>query len=226
MIGLRALLFLLLGLGALLPGCGYRLAGKIALPESIQVIAVLPFENRTTRPEIEQRVTEEVASELNKRGRIRVGTDASKADAILEGAITSVQSIAMLNETSLSMELARQAIGEQIAADGAQHPTIQQIIDAITRFYDVKLTDLLSKRRQKSIALPRQIGMWLARKYTRYSLEEIGGYFGGRDHTTVMHAIRAVNTKRENDTTIDHDVSRLEQMLVKRFPAVDPVGAA
>ena len=89
MSGLRALLFLLLGLAALLPGCGYRLAGKIALPESIQVIAVLPFENRTTRPEIEQRVTEEVASELNKRSRIRVGTDASKADAILEGAITS-----------------------------------------------------------------------------------------------------------------------------------------
>ena len=97
---------------------------------------------------------------------------------------------------------------------GSQHPTIQEIIDAITLFYDVKLTDLLSKRRHKSIALPRQVGMWLARKHTRYSLEEIGGYFGGRDHTTVMHAIKAVMSKRQDDPTLDHDVIRLEQRLL------------
>ena len=106
-----------------------------------------------------------------------------------------------------------------------QHPTVQQIIDTITRFYDVKLTDLLSKRRHKSIALPRQIGMWLARKHTRYSLEEIGGYFGGRDHTTVMHAIKAVNNKRADDRTIDQDVTRIEQDLLLVSPAEqNPVG--
>ena len=75
----------------LLSGCGYRLAGTGApvLPDHIKVLVVLPFENRTTRPEIEQRVTEEVARELSKRGRYEVVTDRTLADAMLEGAVTS-----------------------------------------------------------------------------------------------------------------------------------------
>ena len=137
----------------------------------------------------------------------------------LEGAITKVHSISIVNNASVDLQAAKQAIGEQVGPDGSQHPTIQQIIDAITRFYDVKLTDLLSKRRHKSIALPRQVGMWLARKHTRYSLEEIGGYFGGRDHTTVMHAIRAINTKRSGDPVLNHDVTRLEQQLITGKPS-------
>lgn len=78
---------LLAGLAA--AGCGYKLSGGISLPDHIKVIAVLPFDNRTTRPEIEQRVTEEVTTELNKRSRIRVTVGATDADAVLEGAITS-----------------------------------------------------------------------------------------------------------------------------------------
>jgi chromosomal replication initiator protein len=80
----------------------------------------------------------------------------------------------------------------------------------------VKLTDLLSKRRHKSIALPRQVCMWLARRHTRYSLEEIGGYFGGRDHTTVMHAIRTIDTRCAADSKLHTDVVRLEDQLTTR----------
>jgi chromosomal replication initiator protein len=134
----------------------------------------------------------------------------------LEGAVTKIQGLATLHGDLISLELAKQAIGDHHPTGEQQYPTIQQIIDTITRFYAVKLTDLLSKRRHKSIALPRQVGMWLARKHTHYSLEEIGGYFGGRDHTTVMHAIRAVNTKRQGDPALDHDVTRLEQQLLTR----------
>jgi len=75
-----------------LPGCGYRLAGTgrpIPGLENVKVLVVVPFENRTTRPEIEQRVTEEVARELSKRGQYEVVKDRSSADAMLEGAITS-----------------------------------------------------------------------------------------------------------------------------------------
>ena len=86
----------------------------------------------------------------------------------------------------------------------------------MTSYHTVRLSDLLSKRRDRSIALPRQICMWLARRHTRLSLQEIGGYFGGRDHTTVMHAVSAVKTKREKDPSIDHDVSTLEQRLLAR----------
>ena len=72
-------------------GCGYRLAGTAANPilQNVKVLVVVTFENRTTRPEIEQRVTEEVARELARRGRYEVVTDRSRADAMLEGAITS-----------------------------------------------------------------------------------------------------------------------------------------
>ena len=86
-------------------------------------------------------------------------------------------------------------------------------MDAITDFYDAKLSDLLSKKRHKSITTPRQLGMWLARKHTRFSLEEIGGYFGGRDHTTVMHAIKTVNQKIECEEYFARDIEKLEEQL-------------
>ena len=95
-------------------------------------------------------------------------------------------------------------------------PSIQTIIESVTRYYDVKLTDLLSKRRHKSITVPRQICMWLARRHTRFSLEEIGGYFGGRDHTTVMHAIRAVNRRRDEDSSFSDALDRLETNVLGR----------
>ncbi len=132
----------------------------------------------------------------------------------LEGAITKMQGLAALNGTSLTMDIAKSAIGAESPANGTPLPTIQDIVDTVTGYYSVRLSDLLSKRRPKSIALPRQICMWLARQHTRYSLQEIGGYFGGRDHTTVMHAVSAVNTKRTNDITIDQDVSTLEHRLL------------
>jgi chromosomal replication initiator protein len=131
----------------------------------------------------------------------------------LEGAITKIQGLALVENLPIDLELAKTAIGENTAASGAPSPSIQTILDAITEFYDVRLTDLLSKRRHKSIARPRQIGMWLARKHTRYSLEEIGSYFGGRDHTTVMHAIRTIDERREVDTGLNREVSSIEEKI-------------
>ena len=74
----------------------------------------------------------------------------------------------------------------------------------------MRLTDLQSKRRHKSIAFPRQVCMYLARRHTRYSLEEIGGYFGGRDHTTVLHAVRTVDDDCKTDREIAKQVNHLE----------------
>jgi len=79
---------------ALALGCGYRLAGTgSVLPESVRIIAVVPFTNRTERPEIEQRVTEAVAQELSRRGHYEVVTDPGKADAVLDGVVTSYRTI-------------------------------------------------------------------------------------------------------------------------------------
>ncbi|MBY0260696.1 MAG: chromosomal replication initiator protein DnaA, partial [Phycisphaerales bacterium] len=80
-------------------------------------------------------------------------------------------------------------------------------------FYNVKITDLQSKRRIRSIVLPRQICMYFARKHTRFSLEEIGGYFGGRDHTTVMHAVRSIEGRIETDADVARAVAVLESQV-------------
>ena len=140
----------------------------------------------------------------------------------LEGALTRVRGYAMASGQPITLELAKSALSDESSEDGitSGQPTIQTIIDTVTRYYDIKLTDLLSKRRHKSIALPRQVCMWLARRHTRYSLEEIGGYFGGRDHTTVMHAVRQINSKREHDQTLANDVERIERGLLDQTTSV------
>jgi chromosomal replication initiator protein len=134
----------------------------------------------------------------------------------LEGALARLRGMAMATGSPITLELAKQALSDgrpQEQRDAANQPTIQQIIEAVTRYYDIKLSDLMSKRRHKSVALPRQVCMWLARKHTRFSLEEIGGYFGGRDHTTVMHAVRTVGAKALADAALSSDVARIEQAL-------------
>jgi chromosomal replication initiator protein len=134
----------------------------------------------------------------------------------LEGALTRIRGFAMATGQPISLELAKQALDGELATRSGNAPSLQSIIESVTRFYDVKLTDLLSKRRQKSIAMPRQVCMYLARKHTRFSLEEIGGYFGGRDHTTVMHAVRTIEEKAEADQKLQAEVDRIEQDLLQR----------
>ena len=131
----------------------------------------------------------------------------------LEGAITKIQGYAMLNGGKYDMDVARSALGDIIPAS-ERVVTVQQIVDAVTKFYNVRLADLQSKKRHKSIALPRQVCMFLARQKTRYSLEEIGGYFGGRDHTTVMHAIRTITDHRNTDPTFAAQLERIEGALI------------
>jgi chromosomal replication initiator protein len=130
----------------------------------------------------------------------------------LEGAITRLQGMAMLQEGKIDMELARAALGET-ATPEQKRISIQQIIDAVTTYYNVRTSDLQSKKRHKSIAFPRQVCMYLARKNTRYSLEEIGGYFGGRDHTTVLHAVRTVDYDIKNEPEVAEQLRHIENQL-------------
>ena len=131
----------------------------------------------------------------------------------LEGAITKIQGYAMLNGGRYDLDVARTALGDVIPPS-ERVVTIQQIIDQVTRFYNVRLSDLQSKKRHKSISLPRQVCMYLARQKTRYSLEEIGGYFGGRDHTTVLHAVRAITDYRATDPQFAAHMERIESSLI------------
>lgn len=130
----------------------------------------------------------------------------------LEGAIIKLHVLASVEKTPIDLRLAMTALGEEPARTERQ-VQIQTIINAVTEFYGVKITDLQSKRRQRSIALPRQVCMYLARRHTRFSLEEIGGYFGGRDHTTVMHAVRTVEGRCEVDGEFGKVVGSLESLV-------------
>ena len=130
----------------------------------------------------------------------------------LEGAITKIQGMGMLQGGNIDIELAKAALGESGTPE-QKRITIQQIFDAVTKYYNVRLSDLQSKKRHKSIAFPRQVCMFLARRHTRYSLEEIGGYFGGRDHTTVLHAVRTVEKDCNEDKEIANQIQHIDGQL-------------
>jgi chromosomal replication initiator protein len=130
----------------------------------------------------------------------------------LEGAITKVQGMGLLQDGKIDLEMTKAALGDSIIPE-QKRITIQQIFDIVTKYYGVKMSDLQSKRRHKSIAFPRQVCMYLARRHTRYSLEEIGGYFGGRDHTTVLHAVRTVDDDTKTDREIAKQVTTMETQL-------------
>jgi chromosomal replication initiator protein len=131
----------------------------------------------------------------------------------LEGAVTKIQGMAMLTKAQINLELAKAALGES-ATPEQRRITIQNILDVVTKYYNVRLSDLQSKKRHKSIAFPRQVCMFLARRHTRYSLEEIGGYFGGRDHTTVLHAVRTVDGDTKSDKEVAEQLTQIEAQLV------------
>ncbi len=116
----------------------------------------------------------------------------------LEGAVTKVLGFASLSGQPITTQLVRQCLREHFAARPHQ-PSIEDIQRAVTERFGVKLSDLQSKKRTNAIAYPRQIGMFLARKITRMSLEEIGGYFGGRDHTTVLYACQKLERLSKED---------------------------
>ncbi len=132
----------------------------------------------------------------------------------LEGAIGTLQIHASVDGSEINLDLARRILtGSPSRPKKARHITIQTIVDAVTEFYGIRLSELQSKRRARSVTLPRQVCMFFARKFTQHSLEEVGRFFGGRDHTTVIHAVRMVESRRDADPEFDADVRTLEAQL-------------
>ncbi|KKN02994.1 hypothetical protein LCGC14_1112040, partial [marine sediment metagenome] len=94
--------------------------------------------------------------------------------------------------------------------------SIEDILNTVTKHFGVQISQLHSKRKFKSITLPRQIAMYLARRLTNLSLEEIGGYMGGRDHTTVMHADGKIQKLKKADRNMSTMLRKIEKELVRR----------
>ena len=130
----------------------------------------------------------------------------------LEGALKRVVAHARFTGQQITQEFARLALKELLAVQD-KPITIDNIQKLVAEYFKIRVADLLSSRRNRSITRPRQIAMSLAKSLTRHSLPEIGSAFGGRDHTTVLHACRKVEELRSEDRRIDEDVEILARML-------------
>ena len=130
----------------------------------------------------------------------------------LEGALNRVIAYAALVNAPVTLEFTRETLADLLRSH-EKKLTIDEIQRKVAEYYTLKMTDLLSARRAREVARPRQVAMYLAKKLTPRSLPEIGRRFGGRDHTTVMHAVKRIEELRASDREIDADVTRLTRLL-------------
>ncbi len=130
----------------------------------------------------------------------------------LEGALRRVVASARFTGQPITLELAREALRDLLALQD-KLVTISNIQKVVVEYYKIRVADLLSKRRSRTITRPRQIAMSLAKELTTHSLPEIGDAFGGRDHTTVLHACRKVAELRDTDNRINEDYNNLLRTL-------------
>ncbi len=130
----------------------------------------------------------------------------------LEGALNRVVAYARLVGKPVTIDFTRETLADLLRSH-EKKVTIEDIQRRVADYYHLKFADLLSARRAREVARPRQVAMYLAKRLTPRSLPEIGRRFGGRDHTTVMHAVKRIDALRAADRELDADVARLSQML-------------
>ena len=131
---------------------------------------------------------------------------------VLEGALTRLYAFASLVGREVTLDVAQECLADILRASDRK-VTIDEIIRKVAGHYNLRMTDILSPRRARSVARPRQVAMFLAKTLTTKSLPEIGRRFGGRDHTTVIHAVRKIEELRARDNQIAEDVELLRRML-------------
>ena len=130
----------------------------------------------------------------------------------LEGALRKVLAYSRFSQKDVNIALAREALKDLLSIQNRQI-SIENIQKTVADFYKIKVADMYSKKRPASIARPRQIAMYLAKEMTQKSLPEIGDSFGGRDHTTVLHAVRKIGGERQKNTELNQHLHVLEQTL-------------
>jgi chromosomal replication initiator protein len=179
---------------------GWGLTVAIEPPELETCVAILMSKAAMTQVDL----PEEVAFFIAKRIRSNVRE--------LEGALRRVVATSNFTGRPITLEFAKEALRDLLALQ-EKLVTIENIQKTVAEYYKIRIADLLSKRRSRSIARPRQVAMALAKELTNHSLPEIGDAFGGRDHTTVLHACRRVKELRETDRRIGEDYLNLLRTL-------------
>jgi len=130
----------------------------------------------------------------------------------LEGALRKILAYSRFSLKDINIQLAREALKDLLSIQNRQ-VGVENIQKTVADFYKIKVADMYSKKRPASIARPRQIAMYLAKEMTQKSLPEIGELFGGRDHTTVLHAVRKIAAERQKNTELNQQLHVLEQTL-------------
>ncbi len=169
-------------------------------PELEMRVAILINKARAEHAEMPEEVAFFVAK--NVRSNVRE----------LEGALRKVLAYARFNQKEVSIQLAREALRDLLSIQNRQI-SVENIQKTVADYYKIKIADMYSKKRPASIARPRQIAMYLAKELTQKSLPEIGELFGGRDHTTVLHAVRKIAAERQLQTELSQQLRVLEQTL-------------
>lgn len=178
----------------------WGLTVQIEPPELEMRVAILKKKAAVDRIDLDSDVAFLIAKNL--RSNVRE----------LEGALKKVLAFSRFHGRAISLELAKEALKDLLAAFNRQI-SVESIQKTVADYYKIKVPDMHSKKRTRAIARPRQIAMWLVKEFTPLSLPAIGEAFGGRDHTTVLHACRTIAELRQNDTTLNHDLHVLTQTL-------------
>ena len=179
---------------------GWGLTVAIEPPELETSVAILIGKAQSVGVEL----PEEVAFFIAKRIRTNVRE--------LEGALRRVIANARFTGSPLTLDFTKEALKDLLASQ-ARMVTVENIQKTVADYYKVRIGDLLSKRRSRSVARPRQVAMCLAKELTTHSLPEIGDAFGGRDHTTVMHACKRIKELRDLEQRIQEDYLNLLRTL-------------
>jgi chromosomal replication initiator protein len=179
---------------------GWGLTVALEPPELEMRVAILLAKAQQARVRFDEQVAFFVAKHI--RSNVRE----------LEGALKRIVAYANFHGQEISLALAKEALRDLLAVQNRQI-SVENIQKTVADYYKIRLSEMHSKKRSRAIARPRQVAMALAKELTQLSLPEIGSNFGGRDHTTVLHACRQIAKLRESHADLNHDVNFLLQVL-------------
>jgi chromosomal replication initiator protein len=179
---------------------GSGLTVAIEPPELEMRVAILLRKAETEQLALEEDVAFFIARQL--RSNVRE----------LEGALRKIVAYCHFHQTTPSLDHVKEALRDLLSIQKTSL-SVENIQKIVSDFYKIKVAEMYSKRRPASIALPRQIAMYLAKELTQKSLPEIGDLFGGRDHTTVLHAIRKIQNLRQQNADLNREIHILEQQI-------------
>jgi len=179
---------------------GWGLTVALDPPELEMRVAILLSKAAQSRVRIDEQVAFFVAKHI--RSNVRE----------LEGALKRIIAFASFHGNEITLAVAKEALKDLLAVQNRQI-SIENIQKTVADYYKIRVTDMHSKKRTRAVARPRQVAMALAKELTQLSLPEIGSNFGGRDHTTVLHACRTIAKLRDSHPEINHDVNFLLQVL-------------